>query len=175
MGANLIATQLEPAVHVNKKKDNASRAVAVERRSAAAGAKSEAAHPQRFPKSARLLKHSAFDRVYRQGRRHFSPNLTVFYLRAAAGQEETGVRVGFTVGRALGGAVERNRIKRRLREAVRLSLAGFETSAFSAQADVVIAPKKAVLDLDFPALRREVEDGLRAVSEDRGAKRAARR
>ncbi len=34
-----------------------------------------------FPRAARLLKHSDFDRVYKQGRRHFSAHMTVFYLR----------------------------------------------------------------------------------------------
>ena len=36
-----------------------------------------------FPRAARLLKHSDFDRVYKQGRRHFSSHMTVFYLRQA--------------------------------------------------------------------------------------------
>ncbi len=66
-----------------------------------------------FPRAARLLKHADFDRVYKQGRRHFSSHMTVFYLRQAEGE----ARIGFTVGRVLGGAVVRNRIKRRLREA----------------------------------------------------------
>ena len=72
------------------------------------------------PRSARLLRHADFERVYKQGRRHFAAHMTVFYLRAEQGE---GLRIGFTVGRALGGAVERNRMKRRLREAVR-ALAG---------------------------------------------------
>jgi ribonuclease P protein component len=70
-----------------------------------------------FPRAARLLKHSDFERVYKQGRRHFSPHMTVFYLsQAEAHSPEQSARVGFTVGRVLGGAVERNRIKRQLRE-----------------------------------------------------------
>ena len=75
-----------------------------------------------FPRAARLLKHSDFERVYKQGRRHFSSHMTVFYLRRAEGDSSQGAvgeksaRIGFTVGRVLGGAVERNRIKRRLRE-----------------------------------------------------------
>ena len=70
------------------------------------------------PRSGRLLRHSDFERVYKQGRRHFSAHMTVFYLRRAEGE---GLRVGFTVGRVLGGAVDRNRIKRRLRESVRIA------------------------------------------------------
>ncbi len=100
-----------------------------------------------FPRAARLLKHSDFERVYQQGRRHFSSHMTVFYLRQAQG----GARIGFTVGRVLGGAVQRNRIKRRLRESVRL-----RRSVLKAAVDVVINPKKSVLTVGFPVLVEEV-------------------
>ena len=33
-----------------------------------------------FPSNARLLRHADFERVYKQGRRHFSASMTVFYL-----------------------------------------------------------------------------------------------
>jgi ribonuclease P protein component len=103
-----------------------------------------------FPKSAHLLKHADFDRVYREGKRHFSRPMTFFYLRRPM-DSDAGPRVGFTVGRVLGGAVERNRMRRRLREAVRLELA-----ALNAPVDVVINPKKLVLTADFADLVNEV-------------------
>ena len=74
----------------------------------------------RFSRSSRLLRHADFERVYKQGQRHFAAHMTVFYLRRAQGDA---ARVGFTVGRVLGGAVDRNRMKRRLREACRTSMA----------------------------------------------------
>ena len=101
-----------------------------------------------FPRSARLLKHADFERVYKQGKRQFSASMTVFYLERASGD---GLRVGFTVGRALGGAVQRNRMKRRLREAVRLT-----RPAPGPNADVVINPKKAVLAVEFAGLVSEM-------------------
>ena len=114
-----------------------------------------------FPRSARLLRHADFERVYNQGRRHFSASITVFYLarpqtksenaRTGKGQETSGVRVGFTVGRALGGAVQRNRMKRRLREAVRLA-----RPQTGSNVDVVINPKKSLLATDFSAVLNEV-------------------
>ena len=52
---------------------------------------------------------------------------------------ERGPRIGFTVGKVLGGAVVRNRMKRRLREAVRLH------GPIPAAVDVVINPKKSLL------------------------------
>ena len=110
-----------------------------------------------FPRAARLLKHSDFDRVYKQGRRHFSSHMTVFYLRQAEG----GARIGFTVGRALGGAVERNRIKRRLREAVRQRRSVLQGAG---AVDVVINPKKSVLTLEFSALLEEVGRALDVIA-----------
>ena len=100
-----------------------------------------------FPRAARLLKHTDFERVYKQGRRHFSSHMTVFYLR----QTEGNARVGFAVGRVLGGAVERNRIKRRLRETVRQRRA-----ILTGPVDVVINPKKSVLKVEFPILLEEI-------------------
>jgi ribonuclease P protein component len=113
------------------------------------------AKPSRFPRAARLLRHADFERVYKQGRRHFSACMTVFYLVRTESAQHEGVknlRVGFTVGRALGGAVQRNRTKRRLREAVRLS--GVERNL---PVDVVINPKKTLLTIDFVNLRNEID------------------
>jgi len=96
----------------------------------------------------RLLRHSDFERVYKKGRRHFAAHMTVFYLLREQGE---GLRIGFTIGRALGGAVERNRMKRRLRESVRLRWPGVRFPV-----DVVINPKKSVLKIEFAELGNEV-------------------
>jgi ribonuclease P protein component len=124
-----------------------------------------------FPRAARLLKHSDFDRVYKQGRRHFSSHMTVFYLRRAESTSPEGAsaeeraRVGFTVGKVLGGAVARNRIKRKLREAVRRQRA---VLAGAGAVDVVINPKKSVLALKMPLLLEEVGRALDAVTKKLG-------
>lgn len=107
----------------------------------------------RFSKSQRLLRHADFERVYKRGRRHFAGHMTVFYL-ARGGETPDGSfgsRVGFTVSKALGGAVQRNRMKRRLREAVRLQgvPAGLD-------ADIVINPKRTLLTAEFADLRNEI-------------------
>lgn len=132
-------------------------------------------HGATFPRTARLLKHSDFERVYKLGRRHFSANMTVFYLprtrendaSSNAVSPESGVRVGFTVGRVLGGAVQRNRIKRRLREAVRLRRAVVQGQG---SVDVVINPKKSVLTLEFSVVLDEVGRALDAVAKKMAAK-----
>jgi len=104
---------------------------------------------------ARLLRRADFERVYKQGRRHFAAHMTVFYLQRA---ESKGLRVGFTVGRMLGGAVERNRMKRRLREVVRLH--GLTAGG---AVDVVINPKKSVLTANFAELRNEINRAFEVI------------
>jgi ribonuclease P protein component len=141
--------------------------------------------PRGSSRSGRLLKHSDFDRVYKQGRRHFSAHLTVFYLRrtdaqsteeatpqAASPESENVTRVGLTVGRALGGAVDRNRIKRRLREAVRQRRAAL---ADTGPADIVINPKKSVLTLEFSVVLQEVGQAFEAVAKKLAEKSAGHR
>jgi ribonuclease P protein component len=109
----------------------------------------------RFPRTARLLKHADFERVYKQGRRHFTSHMTVFYLRQTEGM----ARTGFTVGRVLGGAVQRNRIKRRMRDAVRQ-----RRSILTGPVDVVINPKKSVLKVEFPILLEEVTRAFEVIA-----------
>jgi ribonuclease P protein component len=124
-------------------------------------AKAGRAFPRGSSRSGRLRKHSDFERVYK-GRRHFSSHLTVFYLRQAEGASPEGCsRIGFTVGRALGGAVQRNRIKRRLREAVRLRRSVLQGAG---AVDVVINPKKSVLTVEFSVVLEEVGRALQVIA-----------
>ena len=114
----------------------------------------------KFPKSRRLLKHSDFQRVYQNGRRQFTGNVTVFYLRREGPERGAGPRVGLTVGKVLGGSVERNRIRRRMREAVRLC-----GPACQDPVDIVFNPRKGVLTLPFAALVDEVARALRLAAQ----------
>jgi ribonuclease P protein component len=128
----------------------------------------------RFPRTARLLRHADFERVYKQGRRHFSASMTVFYLARPAVSIEArsgaavphGLRIGFTVGRALGGAVQRNRMKRRLREAVRMSRSVAEVAA-----DIVINPKKSLLNAEFADILNEVSRAFVIIEQKLAPKR----
>ncbi len=76
-----------------------------------------------------------------------------YFFRARSREDTAGAqpRVGLTAGRVLGGAVERNRIRRRMREAVRLHL-----NELPPRVDVVLHPRKTVLDIEFARLEREV-------------------
>jgi ribonuclease P protein component len=104
--------------------------------------------------NARLRKHADYQRVYQRSRKHFSPSMTYFFAERIAGPAlapASGPRVGLTAGRVLGKAVERNRIKRRMREAVRRNLA-----LLTRDVDVILHPRRTVLTAEFDRLQGEV-------------------
>ena len=67
-------------------------------------------------KRRRLSRSGEFERVYREGRSHASRHLVVYAFPREDG-DDSEPRLGVSVGRKVGGAVERNRMKRLLREA----------------------------------------------------------
>ena len=87
--------------------------------------------------------------MYNQGSRHACPLFAAFCLcEPPAG----GPRIGFTVPRAIGNAVVRNRIRRRVREAVRLYL-----DRLNPQWSIVINPRRKALDAPIAEIRKEIE------------------
>jgi ribonuclease P protein component len=75
-----------------------------------------------------------------------------FLLQARLRDDEAEPRVGFTCTKKLGNAVMRNRIKRRLREAARLSLAGIAKPSF----DYVLIGRHAAETRDFETLKTDL-------------------
>jgi ribonuclease P protein component len=79
-----------------------------------------------------------------------------FVLQALDRREDGPVRVGFTVSRKVGNAVERNRVRRRLREVVRLS----STARMRPGFDYVLIGRRAALDLPFDRLTEDFDRAL---------------
>jgi ribonuclease P protein component len=85
--------------------------------------------------------------VYRSGKRKSNAHFTLFYR--ANGQPNS--RFGFSVKKTLGGAVVRNRIRRRVREIIRL-----HRQELPAGWDIVIHPKSSVAQAAFLPLTSEL-------------------
>jgi ribonuclease P protein component len=90
-------------------------------------------------KRGRLSRSAEFERVYRESRSHSNRYLVLY---AFPREDAAGVRLGLTVARNVGGAVERNRVKRLLREA-------FDAEAVNVRAnhDIVIKARPDVREL----------------------------
>ncbi len=107
----------------------------------------------KYPKAWRLLRPQEFRKVYDGGQRYSCPLFAVFSHPSG---EARPARFGFTCPRALGKAVARNRIKRRVRECVRL-----RAERFPAGVDFVFNPRRAVLEAEWGEIERQVEAYLR--------------
>jgi len=101
----------------------------------------------------RLRKHADYLRAYAAGRKRHSAAMSWFLApQATEGPfAPAAPRVGLTVGKIMGKAHERNRIKRRMREVLRRHIdllpAGF---------DLILHPRRTVLTMEFAQLEREV-------------------
>ena len=116
-------------------------------RRAAIGSLPNRAEALGFPRESRLVRRGEFDAVYRAGKRRSSSYFTVFFR---ANQLPCS-RYGFSIKKALGGAVVRNRIRRRVREIVR-----GHRQEIPAGWDMVIHPKSGVARAEFAALAADL-------------------
>ena len=100
-----------------------------------------------LPRACRLVRRAEYDAVYRDGRRRTSREFTVFLRPNGLDLS----RFGWSIKKALGGAVRRNRIRRRLRETLRL-----HRQEIAPGWDIVIHPRSSVATAKFSALAAEL-------------------
>jgi ribonuclease P protein component len=116
---------------------------------------------------ARLRRHSDYQRAYAASRKRQSASMSWFLAPHPNEQKSltgnpgapqpivaeplTGPRVGLTAGKVLGKAHERNRIKRRMREALRRHL-----DLLPSGCDLILHPRRTVLTVDFRKLEAEI-------------------
>lgn len=94
---------------------------------------------RRTPPRGRLSRSAEFDRVYRQGRSVANRHLVLYTFPNSSTQRP---RLGLSVSRKVGGAVERNRVKRLLREAFAQAEDGLK-----ADQDIVVVARPAAAEL----------------------------
>ena len=118
----------------------------------------------------RLRRHADYQRVYKSSRKRFGKQMSYFFLLRepqlpskthTTGESTAGPRVGLTVSRAMGKAVQRNRIKRRLREAVRHHM-----DTLDRPVDVVLHPGRRVVDIEFSLIERDIAQIFQTIRRD---------
>lgn len=108
-------------------------------------------------RAARLRRGEDIERVRAEG---VARNDTLFSLRALS-TDGSIVRVAVAASRGVGGAIQRNRARRRVREAIRVALAARPDP--TSGVDLVVIVRKGALDAAAPAVRDAVERHLGAV------------
>lgn len=117
----------------------------------------------RFPRTARLLRRSDFVRVQGKGRRVHTQHFVILLMPNA------GQRLGVTVGRRVGGATQRNRVKRLVREVFRLN-----RELFPPDCDIVLVARPGAERLDYATVKSEVERAQNALFRPTAATRTSK-
>ena len=107
-----------------------------------------------FRKENRVLQRADFLKAYEGGKTFRRRGLHVFVERRET--ETAPTRLGITVTRKVGGAVQRNRLKRLAREAFRLALPGLK-SGFT----IIVNFQRSALEMDFHQIERQLHSAWR--------------
>lgn len=115
-------------------------------------------------KRGRLSRSGDFDRAYREGRSRANRHLVLYSFPRSDGDESSEVRLGVSVGRKVGGAVARNKVKRAMREAFWSVSANLPSGH-----DFVLVGRSGVADLvdreGAPAIERSLRELMGQIEE----------
>ena len=95
----------------------------------------------------RLRKSKDFKKVYNNGKSLATYNLVLYYYSNRTDKN----RVGFSISKKIGNAVVRNKIKRRLREIIRIK------ENLKKGYDIIIIARKPVIRLDYKGMERDID------------------
>jgi ribonuclease P protein component len=119
-----------------------------------------------LPARNRMRRSRDFDATVKFGVRVVQPDIVIYVRSRRESRELDGPRIGLIVGQALGSAVERHRVARRLRHAVRALLGELDPSE-----DMVIRALESSRNVTSGRLEQELREGLRRCHELMGAHR----
>jgi ribonuclease P protein component len=107
-----------------------------------------------FPSERRIRKRREFSSVFDRGQRIHGRFFTFLLLQTPLDRS----RLGIVASRKIGGAVQRNRAKRLIREMFRTEV---RLSESTAAIDLVVIPRRELLDAEFPAATQDFRNTLR--------------
>jgi ribonuclease P protein component len=99
-------------------------------------------------KKHRLTKRAYFERVYRYGKSTANHQFVVYYMKRAG---EEPFRLGVSVSKKLGNAVVRNRVRRVIKEIVRLN-----ADRIAENYDLILIARKPVIEMDYKAIEKSL-------------------
>jgi len=119
---------------------------------------------QRLSAGERIRRRPEFERVFNEGARVHSRFMTIFVLS----NDGTAARLGVAATRKVGSATERNRAKRLVREV-------FRRHKVAAGLDIVVVPRRDILDAPFATLEADYHAALERCRRNRSHAREPRR
>lgn len=111
-------------------------------------------------KEYRLKKRSAFAATYKTGKSYHRNGITLFCGKIkSAGAEEIPTKIGFVVSKKIHKrAVKRNRIKRLMRESVRLYIKAQQSSFNTKYLSLIFVASSGLLDKDYNFINKGINE-----------------
>lgn len=101
----------------------------------------------------RLRKNTEFNEVYKKGRNYWNRNLVIYVYNR---NDKKNSKIGYTITKKIGNAVTRNKIRRRMKEIVRVKFPYIKD-----EYDIIFIPKKNIVDISYKQLESAVDHILR--------------